>query len=720
VSLIRRPGARFNRGRINAPNEHIGTTGGVTSAPVFIFTASEVLSIPQTTTAVANVDTNVTKTARPIATDMVNGHMYMGTYRNSDLQIVIAKQTGGTGAFVETVATSTIVDVSDNHCSLKLIVDDTGRLNVWLGSHSNQEKYWVAPSPGDALITDATLISPRVAGGAALEAQATYHDPVRLNDGAIGVTWRSGVSGNGDQYFDVKRAGTWVRKPRVLNGTSTGVDFYVDNLAIEEATSVHPNRIYMGFSCRPSQDPATAFGKWLIYSDDEGDHWRAWKTGAILPAGAQIADLTDALVEAIPDAYTDANYSFFFGNQGLCVGLDGVPTLTAYYGPATAPVGLPNGYGTPTGSLGIYAWRCNPATGTVVKQTLATCPGFGTTTLGVSISTPVWKGSQLACFYSKRLASDAAGVGRMYCAKADGDSLANPTELEVFSRNYVQDVRDTTFCFDMAAWAQGSGALKWLFMKASNSGLQASNAPAVATVTFSTTQPVIKDPTEIANQIYGANALDWRLRSDSRTLDVSNNVQTGIDLSGNTRNFGSASSSVRPSIVTVSGRDFWRFDGTDDQLILTGGLARPAPDATHQYYIWLVGANVTWTASDQIVNANGAVIYQSASGTNTRMNHGISGQSAAGMSLGTYRVVRALFTGSTSDTLQIDGGAVVTGTSSGTTISGTAVMIGGAAGFAWSNVDIGEVFALRLTAAPTAKFLYDIDGYQKLYWPALV
>lgn len=667
------------------------------------FVSAEAVDVPTPTNAYAHRATNSILHARPIAVNPVNDDVFQAYYKHPDLQVVVRKQIGGTGAFTETLATATICDATDDHCSLKMIVDDQQKLCIWLGSHSDQERYYELAA-GSTVLSETQRVNPRVPGGGALEAFATYHDPVRLVDGAVAVLWRNGGSGNGNNYVDIKRAGTWVRKPIVLNGTTDNVSFYPNTFVCEGAASRHPNRLWIGFQCRPSTDPATAFGLWLIYSDDEGTTWRAWSNGSLMPTGARLFQLGPALVENVPDAYTDPAYSYYYGLQGMCVGLDGCPVITMYYAPATPPAG---NYGSPTGHVSVYGWRCDADAGSYIKQTLRTFtePEI----VGLSRPTPLVKGNILYVFFSNVLSD---GSSRMSAVAAYGPTLASPTTLAVFGRNFPIDAKDADFCFDRNTFAQGTGPLYWHYMKAGATGTTTSNSPVCALVTFPTAQPTIKAPPEIV----GANALDWAFDPDDSIDDGTGHASQGDDSSGNSRHRTQPTSASRPAILTgYDGHKALRYDGSNDWMSIPGGLSRPAPDASNKLRLWGIFTMRAWVSGDRMMDINGALIFQSPSGVTIRINHGTSSASATGLSAGLTRKVSALFTGSASDTLQVNDGTPGFG-NSGATITGTQVIFGaGNGGGLPAQIDEHYICAIRRDF--TAWETWQINNYAKLRLP---
>ncbi len=667
---------------------------GGRSVVVHNFVAAEVIEVPTTTTAFANGMTNSILHSRAIAVDPISGDVTHLYYRNSDLQVVLSRQAGGTGSFVETVATSSIPNAGDDHCSIKAIYDDQGVLCIWLGSHSDSERYYELPV-GVTLISEAMRVTPRVPGGASLESAATYHDPVRLNDNAIAVLWRTGGSGNGSNYLDIKRAGVWTRQPIVLDGISDNVSFYANTFGVEEATGRHPNRLYISFQCRPTTDAATAFGLWLIYTDSEGasGSWRKWKSGAVLATGARVSQLAGAEVENIPDAYTDPTFSFYYGLQGMTVTPDGCAVITMYYAPATPPAGSYgfSDYGTATGPATVWAWRCNPDASTVFKRAIRT---FGeVNVIGLSRPTAVATDNNIYVFYSKQLSTDPAGSGRMCVVEAVGPSLSAANEQDVFGRNVFIDVKNADFVFDRNEWTRNRRLL-WRGMKAGASGTTVSNSPFVAEITILSTAPTLKMPPEF----FGSTVLDWVLDPDFASLDGSNNIQSCPDQSGNgsSRDLAQATSGDRPSVVVYDGHNAARCDGSNDFLAITAGLARTAPSTSNKFRLVGIFTMQAWVLGDRMCDVNGALIFQSPSGSGIRINHGTSVLSTTGLNAGLTRKVAALFTASTADQLQLADGAPTTGASAGSTITGTQVVIGaGNGGGLAAQIDVHYMFALR-------------------------
>lgn len=656
-------------------------------------------------------DTNTTMQARSICSDVgrpgATGDKYIVAYRNADAQPVVWKQAGGAGAWVPTVGAVTHPSITDNHRSLKAIVDDTGRLCVWLGTHSEQEIYWEAPSPGDTSITDATLVSPRVPGGGALEALATYHDPVKLSDGAICVTWRTGGSGNGNQVCDVKRGGVWTRTNAKVfdgNGTESG---YFDRFVCEPSTGAHPNRLHWSFQIRASTNAADAHGFWWMYSDDEGVTLKGGLTGTTLAAQPKQADLGPALVENIPAANTDPNYCFYFGGMGACVGLDGTLYRTAYYGPGTVSSGA---YLTNGSALTIYGWSCVPGAGAgnYTKAALKTFVDFGGATVGVSLPVPVYRDGALEVYYSARYTADVApGTGSMYCTTARGTSMALPQESALAIRNWVNDCKSATFNYDASAFACGSGPLQAFWMKVGLNSSTPSNRPLLLTLTQSATQAV--DMT-FADAL---GTLDIDIDAAFVTDDGTGKASTITEQTGNVGAITQSTQSKRATISAAggpNGKPMLSFVRANSQRY-AWTRSRVAPATTPFTVVAVVRQPTSgWSTGTRLWDINGAIIFDTGASPNLRQSHGTSSNQNAGLSTNTWGLVIETFTGSTSDELRVGRQTRSTGVSSGNTISGTTCALGSSTtDTVHATMDLARLVT-RVGAAPSNDNLFNVLG----------
>ena len=104
----------------------------------------------------------------------------------------------------------------DGHNSLSLAIDGDGYIHVWGNQHDNNLRYCRSTNPND--IT--AWVMPEMIG--TQETQVTYPETIRLTSGNLLMTYRSGVSGNGDQYLNLYTTSTktWTRVAQVFKGTT--------------------------------------------------------------------------------------------------------------------------------------------------------------------------------------------------------------------------------------------------------------------------------------------------------------------------------------------------------------------------------------------------------------------------------------------------------------------------------------------------------------------
>lgn len=677
----------------------------VNNFPYVSITLSEVIPFGSLNKGYAQEDTNAIIHSRCIATNLNNGDVAVAFYRNPDGQVVLAYQPGGVGPFQEIVATSAIVGASDDHRSMKIIWDDQDKLLVWLGTHSEQERY-CRLDVSDLVITDAKIAagSPRVPGGGAIEASATYHDPKRLPDGTIALTWRAGGSGNGDQVLDTITAGVWTRRnAKVIDGEGVRSPYCNDFICFQ-SNSPHPNRLVWTYQFRDGINEIDAHGLYGVYSDDLGVTLKGIMTGATLTAHVKLADLGAAgTIEDIPPARTDPAYSYYFGLQGACGGDDGGVNVVAVLTPTAANIGT--NYGTPTGPSVHYAWRVVPGSNVVKKIALKTFPFDGTVT-GGSRPACIWRGNRLYCFYTAQYTSDAVGTGKLYCATADGPTLLNVQEQELFMRNGVNDLRSASFVYDATAWQGGAGTLKQFWFKSSVNGASPTTAasnPALSTIAFAAVRPVLMTFSEVLG------VLRWEVDGDLYSADGSGNIQSATDVSGHV-SFAQATPANRPVPVPadLNGHTTWQMTGA---TWLTAAQTVAAPGTTPRFFGLLVRQDSPgWVSGNRLLDANGALLFQTGASPNLRMNHAVSSNTESHATVNAWHFLQVQFNNATTDYFKTGITGLVTGSNSGNVVTSTALTLGAAGGGVLpAKFKLACAFEFG-GARPTSAQLYQLQG----------
>jgi hypothetical protein len=667
-------------------------------------------------------DTNATITSRNVCTRQSDGTVAIVYYRNSDGAPTVAIQLNGVGQAVHYPGTITgNGGITDNHNSICCWWDARGFLNVILENHSAQECYWVGTSTSDFTMTNAGKVSPRVPGGGALEANSTYHDPHPFNDGRVALAWRTGGSGDGDLVIDLQAAdGSWTRQnTAALSGHVDTVSFYLNPIMVEKPGSLRPDRLWVVTQVREATGAATARGLWGMYSDDYGVSFKA-RDGTALPSHPRLSDLGPALIENIPNATTDPNYSFYFGIQGSCVGTDGALYIAMYYGAATAPVS--GNYGTQTGDLTIYLWRATPDSAPYTKVAVKALP-MGTC-IGASRPTVIVKGGKALVFYSARYSTDPASSGKFYCSSCAATTLTGMTEQVIFGRNIVQNVYDSSFVFDR--WALFfSDTVSAIYLATKVTGTPGSNpataGPGLLSLSFGAVAPVIRDLPEIAALPGSTVTLDYDYRGDGFVDDGTTHVSQLTDRSTNARHATQATSSKRGALVVnaLGVRSSALLDGVDDFFQYTRGATRAAPASAH-YWALQVLAQRSWTTGDRLLDDCGSLEFQTTGTPTVRQNSGTSVNSDGQLTLNVFHKLLAVFTGSTADFVQVDRNNIVTGASAGNTVSGTNLTIGaGSGGSVPANIELLEAAGF-LGGDLTYHQQKDVDGYLALYYNSLL
>ncbi len=653
--------------------------------------------------------TNAISYAQTVATDPNDPLVvYVCWYNASAGQICVAKSTTGpTGDFATTVGTAdTTPAITDSHRTISAFVDSTSRLNVSWRMHGEPMTYWRAPSPGDTLITDLTKIFPLVVANTAAEGAATYPQNAPFTNGDVLFTWRTGGSGNGLQYLYLVSGTTITSISAPWLEDDGDISFYLNTLCIEGADSAVPDRIWVSVQVRDTNVETTAHDLYCFYCDKANLVAGGWKAfdGSALTVPILVSGLAAALVDPIP-----IGTEHYYGFQGMAVGLDGKPSIVMWYG---------------TTGVDWYMWGYRYTGSTWTKKKLYDIPADI-----VLLARPkcVWKGNRLVALFSEATTSGGSNLGKARFATAVGDTLADVAVGDIFVRNGINNVGNSSLNHDQLHWrdhmAESETGPLIYWQRTDPIVNPGSNGPLLLQTAFVSIQPVLRDPVEI----FGANALDFYYRMhDSAVDDGSGKAVTLNDLSGNARHVTQSTPGSRGTITpgALNGRTSLILDGVDDFYNLT--LSRPAPSGAAPYFVYWVGRQKLWTSGDRLFDFNGATLFQTGSSPGVRINHGTTiGASITNWTIsGTpiFRRGKALFTGAaagTADYVQI-GGTGVTGFC-GSTISNTNVTLGALAGGAglWANWEPLEIFGYRApSGGPTAKQLYDLDGYTSALYGA--
>lgn len=183
----RRPGARFNRGRVptTAP---ANTLGGWTARTIAV--ASD---------GYGDQRTNAVIFSNPLAYDFARDREVIGFYNQAQAITLYSGPIGG--PYVRTVTGITSTFVEDAHNIIAASIDPTtGHLFVSANMHSDPLNFWEASSDSDVSLP-AWETRPCFPSSGALEDSDTYpHFMLRPDLTDLIFHCRSGVSGDGDLY----------------------------------------------------------------------------------------------------------------------------------------------------------------------------------------------------------------------------------------------------------------------------------------------------------------------------------------------------------------------------------------------------------------------------------------------------------------------------------------------------------------------------------------
>lgn len=157
---------------------------------------------------------------------------------------------------------------NDSHNNISLALDWSGRLHVFANMHGDTLRYVRMTNPGDVTTWDT---APMVGTE---ETQITYPRLVSYSDGALGLLYRDGASGNGDLYFNYMAAGqfAWTRRGMVCAGKENNENPYETRVKVD-------SRDWTSFAVtwRPSGGDANSNADvHLIRSKDRGVTWETW------------------------------------------------------------------------------------------------------------------------------------------------------------------------------------------------------------------------------------------------------------------------------------------------------------------------------------------------------------------------------------------------------------------------------------------------------------
>ena len=143
-----------------------------------------------------------------------NNNQYVAFYDESATIILAKRQLSplGNWSFNDT-ATGKTTNKLDNHDYIALGVDDTGVLHIAYDMHSSALKYFKMPT---AESIDGTA-GANISWLGTNESEVTYPIFFNDNDGKLFLTFRDGISGDGDSYLYSYSGGSW----SAASGTGT-------------------------------------------------------------------------------------------------------------------------------------------------------------------------------------------------------------------------------------------------------------------------------------------------------------------------------------------------------------------------------------------------------------------------------------------------------------------------------------------------------------------
>ena len=170
-------------------------------------------------------------------------------------------------------------------------------------------------------------------------------------------------------------------------------------------------------------------------------------------------------------------------------------------------------------------------------------------------------------------------------------------------------------------------------------------------------------------------------------------VSAWEDASGNDRPLEQITVASQPAYNSATGEV--TFDGVDD-FLKTAAFTLNQPET-----VYIVFKQVTWTDTDRVFDGNASAsgaVYQSATTPKLRATAGSVLDENAGLAVGAYGIVTAVFNGASSLT-QVNAGTAVTGDAGAANMSGFTLASAGTAG-TYGNVIVKEV--IIFSAAHTA------------------
>jgi hypothetical protein len=209
-----------------------------------------------------------------------------------------------------------LTDPDDVHNSVRagLSIND-GRIHVAWTTH-NDELNYVYSSAGclsQATFSNCTWTHTNTQADAAHEADyVTYPMFITNPDGELFMTYRWGVSEDGDQYLNkYNDNGTWTAVGEIMKGSGGGL-YPVDNSSNRSAyiwgfRFDRNNRLHVMWNWREQgglfHGTWAQHGAYYAYSDDEGQTWRSSAGTAVATAGTDPIKITDSGLEVLNIPY---------------------------------------------------------------------------------------------------------------------------------------------------------------------------------------------------------------------------------------------------------------------------------------------------------------------------------------------------------------------------------------------------------------------------------
>ncbi len=250
-----------------------------------------------------------------------------------DSGVSIKSPTDTSGSSISTL-------LGDDHDTIALAVDSTGRLNMSFGMHNIQLNYDMSAASvmGTGTFTAPTMVAQdttQFPGGTAWTNEATYPDFYNIpGSNSLLFAYRNGGagggSGNGNEYFDVYNptapAGSQWSGTFVTNGEQTSVNAYLNNLVYDSN-----NKLLMSWTWRASPAWQSNSNIMFAQSTDNGTTW-SQQGGApaytlpIIQTGTPAASVAQ-VIKAIPQN------SSFINQTSMAVDRNNSPIVATYWAP---------------------------------------------------------------------------------------------------------------------------------------------------------------------------------------------------------------------------------------------------------------------------------------------------------------------------------------------------------------------------------------------------